>query len=119
RVARRACEGAVSARTTGRAVRRVRPSPYEDTPMPTIQQIIRSGGEALRARTASPALRSCPQKRGVCLRVYATTPKKPHSALRKVCRVRLSNQMEDISYIPGDGHNLQEHSVVLIRGGRV
>src|SRR5690606_37865280 len=87
--------------------------------MPTIQQLIRSGREALRARTASPALRSCPQKRGVCLRVYTTTPKKPNSALRKVCRVRLSNQTEVISYIPGEGHNLQEYSVVLIREGRV
>ena len=87
--------------------------------MPTISQLIRSGREVLRMRTASPALRSCPQKRGVCLRVYTTTPKKPNSALRKVCRVRLTNQMEVISYIPGEGHNLQEHSVVLIRGGRV
>ncbi|HET9952982.1 MAG TPA: 30S ribosomal protein S12 [Polyangiaceae bacterium] len=87
--------------------------------MPTIQQLIRSGRESLITRTASPALRSCPQKRGVCLRVYTTTPKKPNSALRKVCRVRLTNQMEVISYIPGEGHNLQEHSVVLIRGGRV
>ena len=87
--------------------------------MPTIQQLIRSGRETLKTRTASPALRSCPQKRGVCLRVYTTTPKKPNSALRKVCRVRLTNGMEVISYIPGEGHNLQEHSVVLIRGGRV
>src|SRR6476619_4959092 len=87
--------------------------------MPTIQQLIRTGREAIRTRTASPALRSCPQKRGVCVRVYTTTPKKPNSALRKVCRVRLTNGMEVISYIPGEGHNLQEHSVVLIRGGRV
>jgi small subunit ribosomal protein S12 len=87
--------------------------------MPTIQQLIRTGREAIKTRTASPALRSCPQKRGVCLRVYTTTPKKPNSALRKVCRVRLTNSMEVISYIPGEGHNLQEHSVVLIRGGRV
>jgi len=87
--------------------------------MPTIQQLIRQGREALITRTASPALRSCPQKRGVCLRVYTVTPKKPNSALRKVCRVRLTNSMEVISYIPGEGHNLQEHSVVLIRGGRV
>ncbi|MFZ5895224.1 MAG: 30S ribosomal protein S12 [Myxococcota bacterium] len=87
--------------------------------MPTIQQLIRSGREVLATRTASPALRSCPQKRGVCLRVYTTTPKKPNSALRKVCRVRLTNGMEVIGYIPGEGHNLQEHSVVLIRGGRV
>ena len=87
--------------------------------MPTIQQLIRSGREAITTRTASPALRECPQKRGVCLRVYTVTPKKPNSALRKVCRVRLTNSMEVITYIPGDGHNLQEHSVVLIRGGRV
>jgi len=80
----------------------------------TIQQLIRTGREAIRTRTASPALRSCPQKRGVCVRVYTTTPKKPNSALRKVCRVRLTNGMEVISYIPGEGHNLQEHSVVLI-----
>jgi small subunit ribosomal protein S12 len=87
--------------------------------MPTIQQLVRQGRLALVAKTASPALRSCPQKRGVCTRVYTTTPKKPNSALRKVCRVRLSNGMEVTSYIPGEGHNLQEHSVVLIRGGRV
>src|SRR5512133_1532256 len=88
-------------------------------PMPTIQQLVRSGREAVIAKTASPALRACPQKRGVCTRVYTTTPKKPNSALRKVCRVRLTNGMEVTSYIPGEGHNLQEHSVVLIRGGRV
>ncbi len=87
--------------------------------MPTIQQLIRNGRKLQKARTDSPALRSCPQKRGVCTRVYTTTPKKPNSALRKVCRVRLTNAMEVISYIPGEGHNLQEHSVVLIRGGRV
>ena len=87
--------------------------------MPTIQQLIRTGREAIRTRTASPALRSCPQKRGVCVRVYTTTPKKPNSALRKVCRVRLTNGYEVTSYIGGEGHNLQEHSVVLIRGGRV
>ena len=87
--------------------------------MPTIQQLVRAGRHAIRAKTASPALRSCPQKRGVCVRVYTTTPKKPNSALRKVCRVRLTNGMEVTSYIPGEGHNLQEHSVVLIRGGRV
>ena len=75
--------------------------------------------EAARYKTASPALKSCPQRRGVCVRVYTTTPKKPNSALRKVCRVRLTNGMEVTSYIPGEGHNLQEHSVVLIRGGRV
>jgi small subunit ribosomal protein S12 len=87
--------------------------------MPTIQQLIRQGRFAPPFKTDSPALRSCPQKRGVCVRVYTVTPKKPNSALRKVCRVRLTNQMEVTSYIPGEGHNLQEHSVVLIRGGRV
>jgi small subunit ribosomal protein S12 len=87
--------------------------------MPTINQLVRLGREKVKAKTASPALKSCPQKRGVCTRVYTTTPKKPNSALRKVARVRLTNQMEVTSYIPGEGHNLQEHSVVLIRGGRV
>ena len=87
--------------------------------MPTIQQLIRSGRNLVKARTDSPALRSCPQKRGVCTRVYTTTPKKPNSALRKVARVRLTNGMEVGAYIPGEGHNLQEHSVVLVRGGRV
>ena len=87
--------------------------------MPTINQLVRKGRSKIRAKTASPALKSCPQKRGVCTRVYTTTPKKPNSALRKVAKVRLTNQREVISYIPGEGHNLQEHSVVLIRGGRV
>ena len=87
--------------------------------MPTINQLVRKGRKASRAKTASPALKACPQKRGVCVRVYTTTPKKPNSALRKVARVRLSNGIEVTSYIPGEGHNLQEHSVVLIRGGRV
>ena len=87
--------------------------------MPTISQLIRQGRVAARFKTASPALKSCPQRRGVCVRVYTTTPKKPNSALRKVCRVRLTNGMEVTSYIPGEGHNLQEHSVVLVRGGRV
>jgi small subunit ribosomal protein S12 len=87
--------------------------------MPTINQLIRKGREKQRKRTASPALQSCPQKRGVCVRVYTTTPKKPNSALRKVARVRLTNGIEVTTYIPGVGHNLQEHSVVLIRGGRV
>ena len=97
------------------------PSPNKGfrTAMPTIQQLIRSGRAAAKTKTASPALDSCPQKRGVCVRVYTTTPKKPNSALRKVCRVRLTNTIEVTSYIPGEGHNLQEHSVVLIRGGRV
>jgi small subunit ribosomal protein S12 len=87
--------------------------------MPTINQLIRKGRSAKHQKTKSPALQSCPQKRGVCVRVYTTTPKKPNSALRKVARVRLSNGMEVITYIPGEGHNLREHSVVLIRGGRV
>ena len=87
--------------------------------MPTIQQLVRLGREKVNNRTASPALKSCPQKRGVCTRVYTTTPKKPNSALRKIARVRLSNKMEVTAYIPGEGHNLQEHSIVLIRGGRV
>jgi small subunit ribosomal protein S12 len=87
--------------------------------MPTINQLVRKGRQAQKSKTDAPALRSCPQKRGVCTRVYTTTPKKPNSALRKVARVRLTNQMEVTSYIPGEGHNLQEHSVVLIRGGRV
>ncbi len=87
--------------------------------MPTINQLIRSGRKKTTWKTSSPALQSCPQKRGVCTRVYTTTPKKPNSALRKVCRVRLTNQYEVTSYIPGVGHNLQEHSIVLIRGGRV
>jgi len=87
--------------------------------MPTIQQLIRSGRSIKASKTASPALEKCPQKRGVCTRVYTTTPKKPNSALRKVARVRLSNKIEVTAYIPGEGHNLQEHSIVLIRGGRV
>lgn len=87
--------------------------------MPTINQLVRMGRQKLVVRTASPALARCPQKRGVCIRVYTTTPKKPNSALRKVARVRLTNGMEVTSYIPGEGHNLQEHSVVMVRGGRV
>ncbi|MBI5886496.1 MAG: 30S ribosomal protein S12 [Deltaproteobacteria bacterium RIFCSPLOWO2_02_FULL_53_8] len=87
--------------------------------MPTINQLVRKGRQKPKWKTASPALDSCPQKRGVCVRVYTTTPKKPNSALRKVARVRLTNGMEVTSYIPGVGHNLQEHSVVMIRGGRV
>ena len=87
--------------------------------MPTINQLIRHGREKVKAKTASPALKACPQKRGVCTRVYTTTPKKPNSALRKVARVRLSNGIEVTAYIPGEGHNLQEHSIVLVRGGRV
>jgi small subunit ribosomal protein S12 len=87
--------------------------------MPTINQLIRKPRRAPVARNKVPALAACPQKRGVCTRVYTTTPKKPNSALRKVARVRLTNGFEVISYIPGEGHNLQEHSVVMIRGGRV
>src|SRR6516225_2267333 len=87
--------------------------------MPTINQLVRQGRKKPMWKTSSPALESCPQKRGVCTRVYTTTPKKPNSALRKVCRVRLTNGFEVTSYIPGVGHNLQEHSIVLIRGGRV
>ena len=87
--------------------------------MPTFNQLVRKGRKAPAWKTASPALQSCPQKRGVCTRVYTSTPKKPNSALRKVCRVRLTNGYEVSSYIGGEGHNLQEHSVVLIRGGRV
>ena len=87
--------------------------------MPTISQLVRNGREVIKHRTKSPALNSCPQKRGVCVRVYTSTPKKPNSALRKVARVRLTNGIEVTTYIPGVGHNLQEHSIVMIRGGRV
>ena len=87
--------------------------------MPTINQLIRKSRESLASRNKVPALQACPQKRGVCTRVYTTTPKKPNSALRKVAKVRLTNGYEVVSYIPGEGHNLQEHSVVMIRGGRV
>jgi small subunit ribosomal protein S12 len=87
--------------------------------VPTTNQLVRKGRQTPQSKTKTPALRGAPQKRGVCTRVYTTTPKKPNSALRKVARVRLSNGMEVTSYIPGEGHNLQEHSVVLIRGGRV
>jgi len=87
--------------------------------MPTINQLCRKGRAEIKAKTKAPALQSSPQKRGVCIRVYTSTPKKPNSALRKVARVRLTNGMEITTYIPGEGHNLQEHSVVLVRGGRV
>lgn len=87
--------------------------------MPTVNQLVKFGRRQVAFKTSAPALQSCPQKRGVCVRVYTTTPKKPNSALRKVARVRLTNGMEVTSYIPGEGHNLQEHSVVLVRGGRV
>jgi len=87
--------------------------------LPTINQLIRKGRKKILEKTKTPALKSSPQKRGVCTRVYTSTPKKPNSALRKVARVRLTNQMEVTAYIPGEGHNLQEHSIVLIRGGRI
>jgi len=87
--------------------------------VPTISQLIRKGRKVMQNRSKSPALHECPQRRGVCTRVFTTTPKKPNSALRKVARVRLTNHMEVNAYIPGEGHNLQEHSIVLIRGGRV
>ena len=87
--------------------------------LPTLNQLVRNGRRAINKKTRAPALKNCPQKRGVCTRVYTTTPKKPNSALRKVARVRLSNGFEVTAYIPGEGHNLQEHSIVMIRGGRV
>ena len=87
--------------------------------MPTINQLVRQGREAVRKKSKTPAMQGCPQKRGVCIRVYTTTPKKPNSALRKVARVRISGGIEVTAYIPGEGHNLQEHSMVLVRGGRV
>ena len=87
--------------------------------MPTIQQLVRKGRSVAAEKSKSPALDNCPQRRGVCVRVYTTTPKKPNSAMRKVARVRLTNSKEVNSYIPGEGHNLQEHSIVLVRGGRV
>ena len=87
--------------------------------MPTINQLVKTGRDKQKRKTAAPALKACPQKRGVCIRVYTSTPKKPNSALRKVAKVRLTNGFEVIGYIPGEGHNLQEHSVVMIRGGRV
>jgi small subunit ribosomal protein S12 len=87
--------------------------------VPTIAQLVKHGRDKVKVKTKSPALRACPQKRGVCVRVYTTTPKKPNSALRKVARVRLMNAMEVTAYIPGVGHNLQEHSIVMIRGGRI
>jgi len=87
--------------------------------MPTIQQLVRKGRAQLNDKSKAPALKECPQRRGVCVRVYTTTPKKPNSAMRKVARVRLTNGLEVTAYIPGEGHNLQEHSIVLVRGGRV
>lgn len=87
--------------------------------VPTIQQLVRKGRQSKTSKTTAPALQNCPQRRGVCTRVYTTTPKKPNSALRKVAKVKLTNGIEVIAYIPGEGHNLQEHSIVMIRGGRV
>jgi len=92
---------------------------WEDNFLPTINQLVKSGRSKPVKKSDSPALKSCPQKRGVCVRVYTSTPKKPNSALRKVARVRLTNGMEVTTYIPGVGHNLQEHSIVMIRGGRI
>ena len=92
---------------------------FKDKNMPTIQQLVRKGRKAITSKSKSPALDSCPQRRGVCTRVYTTTPKKPNSAMRKVARVRLTNQKEVNAYSPGEGHNLQEHSIVMVRGGRV
>src|SRR6202158_468036 len=93
--------------------------PNSRSNVPTFSQLVRHGREMMRAKTKSPALQSCPEKRGVCIRVYTQTPKKPNSALRKVARVRLTNSVEVTTYIPGVGHNLREHSIVLVRGGRV
>src|SRR6266536_2164149 len=109
-------DGASAERCGGGAARRVSRGAAR---VPTFNQLVKSGRERTRYKTASPALQSCPQKRGVCTRVYTQTPKKPNSALRKVARVRLTNGIEVTTYIPGVGHNLQEHSIVLIRGGRV
>jgi small subunit ribosomal protein S12 len=102
-----------------RAVSAAQTNLMEEASMPTINQLIRIERKAVVKRKKTPALQACPQRRGVCTRVYTTTPKKPNSALRKVARVRLTNGIEVTAYIPGEGHNLQEHSVVIIRGGRV
>ena len=93
--------------------------PYGDNRLPTINQLVRKGRQDKTTKVATPALKGSPQRRGVCTRVYTTTPKKPNSALRKVARVKLTSQIEVTAYIPGEGHNLQEHSIVLVRGGRV
>src|SRR3982751_4917031 len=105
--------------SVGQSNRRNVPATKGEGFMPTINQLIRKGREPQKAKSKVPAMEQNPQKRGVCTRVYTTTPKKPNSALRKVAKVRLTNAREVISYIPGEGHNMQEHSVVLIRGGRV
>jgi small subunit ribosomal protein S12 len=111
-------KGAALSRQLWRGANRLTGRKEEDF-VPTFNQLVRKGRRPPRYKTASPALQACPQKRGVCTRVYTTTPKKPNSALRKVARVRLTNGVEVTTYIPGVGHNLQEHSIVLIRGGRV
>ena len=110
---------AIEARSSVRVARRPLEPPVLEEPVPTIQQLIRKGRKDPNEKSTSPALAGSPQKRGVCTRVYTTTPKKPNSALRKVARVRLTNGHEVTAYIPGEGHNLQEHSIVLVRGGRV
>jgi small subunit ribosomal protein S12 len=116
----RRCGSIAAARICGAARRQVGVEQvFRGTYVPTFNQLVRKGRKPPRYKTASPALQACPQKRGVCTRVYTTTPKKPNSALRKVARVRLTNGIEVTTYIPGVGHNLQEHSIVLIRGGRV
>ena len=102
--------------------RQARPDPaarHKELPMPTINQLVRTGRRKITVKSKSPALVNCPQRRGVCVQVMTRTPKKPNSALRKVAKVRLTNGQEVIAYIPGEGHNLQEHSIVLVRGGRV
>jgi small subunit ribosomal protein S12 len=104
---------------SGRARASAGPRPAEGEWVPTIQQLVRQGRQSKREKSKSPALKGSPQRRGVCTRVYTTTPKKPNSALRKVARVRLTSGIEVTAYIPGIGHNLQEHSIVLVRGGRV
>ena len=114
----RTCPGEPCGRKQALVVTRKRPT-AETNRMPTINQLVRKGRRSVRKKNKSPALQKNPQKRGVCTRVYTTTPKKPNSALRKVARVRLTNGYEVTSYIGGEGHNLQEHSIVLIRGGRV
>ena len=114
----RTCPGGPCGRKQALVVTRKRPT-AETNRMPTINQLVRKGRRSVRKKNKSPALQKHPQKRGVCTRVYTTTPKKPNSALRKVARVRLTNGYEVTSYIGGEGHNLQEHSIVLIRGGRV
>jgi small subunit ribosomal protein S12 len=111
------CRRAVTRRLSNSAA--VRGRREQRNPVPTIQQLVRKGRQAKTSKTKTPALKGSPQRRGVCTRVYTTTPKKPNSALRKVARVKLSSQIEVTAYIPGVGHNLQEHSIVLVRGGRV